>query len=323
MYPINQNRYESLAFVLSLTVMAACLFAPLVAIAVYATKVEMGTVAPSAELTVGIAVLFRATARRLLRASFQNILRTTFATVSRAFARTATRRFIRIFAHSFFGAMAKQPGADERSEEIDSALDQQPVSPASSFIALATGFIGLALSFWGVLWVASHEGDTAAASIHGMPLPLACSLAALPIVVYGSITYVAARLFGVTVQLVTSLDGLLIQGYFTGAGSFLPMTTDINYRGPQLANAKLASFALASMLLLHWLLFALAKQIDSPETLFLSAMFLVYAFVYSFPIRPLEGSAIWRVSKLWWLIIFGPILASFLMLFPSDLAGLL
>lgn len=309
--------YERTAFALSIVAAVICLIFPLVAIALYETQVELTAIDPAAaEVTVGIAVILRATARRILRASFQNILRTTFGTFSRTFARTATRRFLRFFAHSLFGALSKRAA---ETEEMDPQLVR-----GSSVVAVLLGFVGLAFSFWGVMQVARSSNPEAMAGFAAFPTVALCVIAAMPIVVYAVITTLAAKRFAVKVRFETGFDGLLIQGYFTGAGSFLPMTTDIIYRdGSVKQKAKLAATALLSMLVIHWLLHVLAVQLGQSWLEFGSAVFLIYTFVYSFPISPLEGHDVWRFSKLLWLLMFTPIILSFFVLFPSQLAPLL
>ena len=53
-----------------------------------------------------------------------------------------------------------------------------------------------------------------------------------------------------------------------------------------------------------------------------SALALLYAFVFAFPVRPLPGSRVWRESRGVWLAVALPILASFYFLVPDALAVL-
>ena len=61
----------------------------------------------------------------------------------------------------------------------------------------------------------------------------------------------------------------------------------------------------------------------SEPALLLSSLVLVYCFVYSFPIRPLEGYWIWTASKGLWLVVWLPILTSFVVSMPGAVLSLL
>jgi hypothetical protein len=52
-------------------------------------------------------------------------------------------------------------------------------------------------------------------------------------------------------------------------------------------------------------------------------MFLVYCFVYAFPLRPLEGHDLWKRSKLLWACAFAPIFIAFVFFFPAELTAIL
>jgi hypothetical protein len=52
-------------------------------------------------------------------------------------------------------------------------------------------------------------------------------------------------------------------------------------------------------------------------------MFLVYAFVYCFPIKPLEGYFVWSSSKLQWILVTLPILVAFLTWLPPEFGEIL
>ena len=109
----------------------------------------------------------------------------------------------------------------------------------------------------------------------------------------------------------TEIDGLVLQAYFTGAGSFLPMTTDVEYYGDKQTHCKLACAALIGMFALFGIFFIAGEVLNMSSLNFLGSMLLIYCFVYCFPIEPLEGHIIWSHSKLLWLAISIPILAAF------------
>ena len=74
---------------------------------------------------------------------------------------------------------------------------------------------------------------------------------------------------------------------------------------------KLASAALIGMFLLFGLCYIAGEMLDMASLNFLSSMFLIYCFVYSFPIEPLEGHIVLSHNKLLWLAIVTPIVLAF------------
>ena len=130
------------------------------------------------------------------------------------------------------------------------------------------------------------------------------------------------RLAGVRVIYHTEIDGILLQAYFTGAGSFLPLSTDVEFRGEERAQQSVAIFALTGLFTVFLVLAALrARPGGSPDLG--AAMFLIYSFIYCFPIRPLEGRMVWDRSRLIWLLIALPILLAFLWWLPAEFGQIL
>ena len=257
------------------------------------------------EVAVGLAVITRATARRLFTAAAHNVVRTTMGTFSRATARTFIRRLIRFTVRTLFGVLA-----------IDTLLYgamgitaiKRPRHPV---VAVGLGTIVLSLSFLGILHVV--EPWLANAVTTSSPLSyLTCSLlAGLPLTVYALIHAIVAPRLNVRLQFNTAIDGLILQAYFTGAGSFLPMTTDIEYIGNSRNNMRVAAISLATMFVIYLVLTWIGYWADMTILRFAADMFLLYCFVYVFPIRPLEGYNIWCESKAIWLAIFLAILIAF------------
>lgn len=335
-----ENARERIGIWLALVSVVLLMFVPLVAIYEYGARQNAAT-QHATESTVGIAVLLRATARRLIRTGASNILRTTFGAFSRATARAFTRRLVRIVAHSMVGVMTKRAVHDTFDDEATD-VEASPKATSSSqsmTVALVLGFVGLAASFAGVLEIARGRGPTGVSEVNAilcngeMSLLVASSLAAIPVVVFGLLAFVGGRIFKVTIYYSTALDGLLLQAYFTGAGSFLPMTTDMEYVGEPKRKMRAAAFALLGTYAVH-LLLALAATSDGAAFLqltefqvqavqFASVMFLIYCFIYSFPIKPLEGHDVWTQSKVFWLAIWVPILISFLKSMPETFSAIL
>ena len=66
---------------------------------------------------------------------------------------------------------------------------------------------------------------------------------------------------------------------------------------------------------------ALAAKTSGLDSVELAAMaVLVYAFVFSFPLTPLEGHHLWKRSKLLWLVVWLPILVVFTQDIPESFA---
>ena len=74
---------------------------------------------------------------------------------------------------------------------------------------------------------------------------------------------------------------------------------------------------------LHLLLWVLAWATGHPVLSFASGAFLIFCFVYVFPIKPLEGYDVWAEDKRLWLAIWLPILVSFFFSLPDSLAAIL
>jgi len=293
------------------------MFLPLFAIDVYGTSLSGPKRVGVNEATVGIAVILRATARRLLRGASSNVMRTTAGALGRTSARALTRRFVKFAGRIFFGSMVNQ-AAEEAGDP-----EEASTSRASQAVALIIGFAALCLSFFGVLQVIPEDVSTSLLEASGLSLPMASILAGVPLLLYASFHSIVGRMVGVKARYRTEFDGLLLQAYFTGAGSFLPLTTDVDYEGTAAAKRKLATCSILGMLGLHFVLTFAGDSLGSPHLAFLGAVTLVYAFVYCFPIRPLEGYFIWSSNKLLWVAVTLPILTAFLLWLPPAFGEIL
>lgn len=308
--------YEFVTRAISVLAVVICLLLPILIVA----QVEhTSTVAPTgnAEVTVGIAMILRASFRRLLRTSTRHLARTAFGTFSRTVARTVTRRFVRVAMHWLISLFSKASFAfaTDAQAESRSAMEER----VRSACALLVGFAAVAMSFWGVVHVSSLD-DVGTGFLGTRSAYL---LAALPVLVYGAVTWALSRGLQLQLRCVTAVDGLLIQGYFTGAGSFLPVATDFEVKGGHRNKAIFGFLAIATLYVVHLVLIYLSQRIESEALTFSAAMFLVYCFVYAFPISPLQGHDVWSFSKLLWLAMFAPILGSFLLNFPNELSQII
>jgi len=298
------------------------LFGPLLAVSFYFARPDSIQLDAAAE-TVGIGVILRAMFRRIMRSGARNVLQTTVGTVTRASSRTMTRRVVRVGVKSLttvFRRSSTSTGDEADDVEIDYKESHQ-----STLRALGTGFLALSLSLAGVLLVLdidhSSAGDAPqmAAVLGGMPLLVAALLGAVPLIVYAGVLLAAAPYCGAKVRFRTGWEALLLQAYFTGSGSYLPLSTDSEIEGTQPARMRLALIGLGGLLVLHWGFAEAAYLSDSHVLQYLAGMFLLYCFVFSFPIAPLDGYYLWISSRWLWLAVWVPILASFILFMPESL----
>jgi hypothetical protein len=123
----------------------------------------------------------------------------------------------------------------------------------------------------------------------------------------------ASKQAGLTLRHETGPDGGIIQLYFAGAFSFMPLTSDVvvehattAQRGRIAMLGVVAPLVAAALFWLGW------KSTGNPILVFVSDAFLIYPMVQIFPLTPLEGIFIWRWSRLLWLVLFVFIMFSFM-----------
>ncbi|MEZ5978972.1 MAG: hypothetical protein R3F34_12215 [Planctomycetota bacterium] len=302
---------ERIGFVVVALTVFGAMFAPMIAIFVYGVALaEQGNL-PAGEVTVGIAVVLRATMRRLLRGASTSIMRTSASALGRTSARTLTRRLVKFSGRLFFGSVVKQAADEVEASPI------APVTRLSQIVAVALGYASLCLSFWGVLWVVEGHTEQSITEHYDLGAIDMALLAGLPLLAYAGIHQLLGRFLGVRTRYRTEFDGLLLQAYFTGAGSFLPLTTDVEFVGDERGRRLMSTASILGLFLVHAALSVAGSGVASPHLDFLGAMFLVYCFVYCFPLKPLDGHAIWAHSKLQWLLVTLPVLVSFVTLLPA------
>lgn len=309
--------FDRFGLMCAVVFMLLCMVVPMVVISMYTQQGGAGGGA-GGEAAVGIAAILRFAARRLLRVGAGSMLSTTLGAVSRTTARTMIRRLVRVALKTMLAAKTKEWRAAQSG--ADGADDGTPAQQA--WVAVSLGALALYLSLWFILaQVLSPE--VRQLILHDIAPEVAAALGALPLVVYAVSAYLAGRLFGVQVQYVTGIDGLLLQAYFTGAGSFLPLTTDTHYAGPDAAVRRLAMSILLGNLVLFGVLALAAHLTGSYPLEFFASITLIYLFVFAFPIRPLDGHYLWQHSKLLWLAVFVPVLLAFFAYIPEALNDIL
>lgn len=149
---------------------------------------------------------------------------------------------------------------------------------------------------------APYPGKTPSSS---MVIWLGGLVMVLPLWLMFFVQAAAAKRSGLILRHETGADGGLIQLYFAGAFSFMPLTSDVivedatvSQRGRIAMLGVIAPMALSILLWLVW------KMTGEPLWVFLADAFLIYPMVQIFPLTPLEGIFVWRWNRLLWLVLF-------------------
>lgn len=135
-----------------------------------------------------------------------------------------------------------------------------------------------------------------------------------------------ARREGKQLILETGPIGGVIQLYFAGAFSFMPLTSDVIVPNASTASrGRIAAVGLIVPTILAGALWYLWKTTNSihPQLLFLADAFLIYPMVQCFPLAPLEGIYIWRWDKSLWLFFFIVIMSMFMLMASEALRGII
>ncbi|MFT5685808.1 MAG: hypothetical protein ACI8RZ_006762 [Myxococcota bacterium] len=251
--------------------------------------------------TVALGALFRAGGRTMLRSTVMSAARTMARALTRRIVRSFLPMALRLFLPSF------------RSSTLDTL---QGKGEQSFWVALALGVSTLGLSFYGV--VTLSESHHATEMLGGLSLLSMSALACLPLLIHYLMFYLIGRLLGVGVALRTDIDGILLQAYFTGAMSYLPLASDVELDGSQRDKAICASSVLCGFVVLYAILSLAGEWLGNPWMSGLSSQLLLYAFVLSFPLPPLDGSDVWAHSRWAWLALFLAILMTFLGRMPES-----
>ena len=90
--------------------------------------------------------------------------------------------------------------------------------------------------------------------------------------------------YDVKTSLRTSLDGMILQAYFTGALSYLPLASDVELKGETANKAKCSTMALLVLLGLSLVLDTFGILLGMVLLEIWAARLLLYTFVISFSI---------------------------------------
>jgi hypothetical protein len=107
--------------------------------------------------------------------------------------------------------------------------------------------------------------------------------------------------------------GGVIQLYFAGAFSFMPLTSDVVVDASKEVRGRIAAVGIIVPGIIAMALWYAYKTTGRLELLFLADAFLIHPMVQCFPLNPLEGIFIWRWRKGVWTLIFFWIMSMFML----------
>lgn len=315
---MNEDRFERITFFASLLFAFVFLFLPIFYIGFFLNtenSAEDYTVIASS--AYGIVAVTRTIMRRILTASASNIARLNLAFFSRTIGRAVLRRLlrltIRILARTFFVSIKK-------NTNISRVGKRKETERRRRLFPLALGSIVLSISLAGVLLgndSAIYNKIIIDGGYEFYWLYFSLSASA-PLIVYGIASIVIAKKMNIDLRINTALDGVILQIYFTMAGSFLPLTTDFEYKGKSYDRMRVSLYSLSIMYGCYILLYFLYLLSSEIIFSFLSFMFLLNCFVVSFPLKPFEGHYVWRESRLLWMCVWLVIIFSYSFTVPED-----
>lgn len=135
----------------------------------------------------------------------------------------------------------------------------------------------------------------------------------------------AARREGVLLRHETGPDGGLIQLYFAGAFSYMPLSSDVIVEGDMAQKGRVSLVGLLAptgVSIALWLVWKLGGGTLTP-LLFASDAFLIYPMVQCFPLAPLDGVHVWRWKKGLWVAVFVFVMGAFLFMGSEGLKNVI
>ena len=251
-----------------------------------------------AATTVAVGAIFRSNSRNFLKSTFMSAVRTALRTWIRRMVRLALPILLRVFLPLLSTKNKKS------TEEI-----QQPIG-----MALVLGFAALWISFYGV--VSLHEGLDVEV-LFGFSLGVCATIAATTYLIHALLLWFFSYRHNTVFRISTSIEGLLLQGYFTGALSYLPLASDLSIEGGTKARSQTHLWAMLSMLSTSVVMQIAGAAFSIPLLLCWSTHMLLYVFVISFPLKPLDGSGLFAYSARLWFLVFSLVMLCFLLNMPE------
>ncbi len=134
-----------------------------------------------------------------------------------------------------------------------------------------------------------------------------------------------ARRLGVRLRHETGTDGGLIQLYFAGALSFMPLSSDVVVEGTtaERGRVSMAGIIVPTVVSIAlWLVWKLTGEAIQP-ILLASDAFLIYPMVQCFPLDPLDGSRLYRWHRGIWLAVFLVVMSAFIFMGSEGLKSVI
>lgn len=134
-----------------------------------------------------------------------------------------------------------------------------------------------------------------------------------------------ARRLGVPLRHETGVDGGLIQLYFAGALSFMPLSSDVEVDGTtaERGRVSLAGLVVPTVISIALWLFWKLTGGTTQMVLLASDAFLIYPMVQCFPLDPLDGSRLYRWHRGIWLAVFVVVLSAFIFMGSEGLKNVI
>lgn len=300
-------RSISARHIIAFIAVLVCLIAPMFVIKSVTTSER--EIQGAATVTVALGTIVRSNGRNILKSTFMSAVRTGLRTMTRRLVRSILPVLLRLFLPAF-KTSTQQDITDIESEH------PQPI-----ILSLGLGLVALTLSFYGVVELNSNlKFDTFQ---RGLSLWTVAILASLSLLIHYALMFWRGLVNNVKISLRTPLDGVILQAYFTGALSYLPLASDITLEGTVENKARCSGETLMIMLGISVLLDSFGHLLGWVVLEIWAAQILLYVFVISFPLRPLEGSDVLEHSKAWWFGIFVFVLAAFLFNMPEEFYAIL
>lgn len=300
--PQKQPRNIPLAPFLAILCVALFFLLPLLLVQTFTSSQSADASQGAVAATVALGAIFRSNSRSILKSTFMSAIRTALRAITRRVVRTILPVLLRLFL-----PVVNVDGMEQKA--------------TNSLLGLLIGGVTLSLSFSGVILLSSPSARQAL--LLGYPVLLCAFLASSTIIFHYSFMSFLCAKKDVVVSVNTSLDGILLQAYFTGAGSYLPLASDMELKGTTRDKGVCSALSLLGLLALSLVFDTIGAFFGISLLNIWAAHLLLYVFVISFPLQPLDGKYIWRESRLWWCGIFVLVTFCFLMNIPEGFYGIL
>jgi hypothetical protein len=254
----------------------------------------------AAAATVAIGAIFRSNSRTLLRSTLMSALRTALRTITRR----VVRSFLSIVVRLFLPVL--QSAAHGKGRQL---------SQTKWLWSLILGGITLGLSFTGVVVMSGYSDNQEL--LYGFSLLTSGVMASSALAFHVFLLFWLSRNDTLSVDVQTPMDGVLLQAYFTGALSYLPLSSDITLKGDKSAKGQCAAAAMVALIIVSLFFDTVGILLEFDILRCWGAHLLLYSFVVSFPLKPLSGADVFAYNRVLWTAIFVLNMLCFLLNIPD------